>query len=553
MRIRTLTSSALALLLAACGGGEEGGPPPAEAPPGGYETVSGGPPGGVVVALFNGEPDNLNPLTYASDPAYQAIHLMFRALAVRDSTLSGFQPDLAASWELRPDSTLVLRLRDDVSWHDGVPVTAADVVFTLERQGTAETASPRQADVAAVRSATAVDSFTVEVKLSQTGPYTVNSLLEVVPVPRHLLEEVAPAETRLAPFSRSPVGNGFFRFVRWDAGQSLVLEANPDVPEGRPALDRVVMRFVPDMSTALTELLAGQADVLKVPPDQKERVAGAQAVELHNAPRVRPAWIVWNTDRSPVDDPRVRRAVVLGIDRERLAAGLFGDEGEAALSPLPPGLREHNEAGIRPLAHDPAMARRLLEEAGWRDTNGDGIRERDGRPLRLQVDYISSEQIRQDVLVAIQSMLRQVGVDLVPQPFERTAWVDRLRNREFQGSLWGWGWGPGVVGPNAEMVFHSRSVPPGGVNFAGYRNPRVDELIDAALVTHDSAQARRIWTELEQQLITDAAYAPLYLDPELYGIHARIRNVRFRGIELWEDIPYWYVPEEVRLPRDRTR
>ncbi len=552
MRHSTTVATLLSLLAFAACGGDDPAPPRAEAPPGGFDTLGGGPPGGTVVALFNGEPDNLNPLTYASDPAYQAIHLMFRALAVRDSTLSGYRPDLASSWELRPDSTLVVRLRDDVRWHDGVPVTAEDVVFTIRRQRERATASPRQADVAAVEEATAADRFTVEVKLSQTGPYTVNSLLEVVPVPKHLLEGTPPAETRLAPFGRNPVGNGFFRFVRWEAGQSLVLEANPEVPEGRPALDRVVMRFVPDMSTALTELLAGEADVLKLPPDQKDRVRAAEGVELYDAPRVRPAWIVWNADRPPVDDPRVRRAVLMGIDRERLAAGLFGEEGEAALSPLPPSIREHDEEGVRPLAHDPDAARRLLDEAGWRDANGDGIREKGGRPLRLQVDYIATEQVRQDVLVAIQSMLRQIGVDLAPQPFERTAWVDRLRNREFQGSLWGWGWGPGVVGPNAEMVFHSRSVPPGGVNFAGYRNPRVDALIDAALVTRDTARSRRIWAELEQQLVTDAVYAPLYLDPELYAIHQRIRNVDFRGIELWEDIPYWYIPREMRLPRDRT-
>lgn len=548
LRITTLLS---VLVLTACGGGDDGAQAVPEEPAGNFNTLSGGPPGGTVVALFNGEPDNLNPLTYSSDPAYQAIHLMFRALAVRDSTLSGYQPDLARSWELRPDSTLVIRLRDDVRWHDGAPVTAEDVVFTIRRQQDEATASPRQADVAAVESVTAADSFTVEAKLSQTGPYTVNALLEVVPVPRHLLEGVPPAETRLAPFGRNPVGNGFFRFVRWDAGQNLILEANPEVPEGRPALDRVVMRFVPDMSTALTELLSGQADVLKVPPDQKERVQAAESVELLNAPRVRPAWIVWNTERAPVNDPRVRRAVLMGIDRERLAAGLFGEEGEAALSPLPPRIREHSE-GVRPLSYDPAAAQRLLEEAGWRDTDGDGIREKGGRPLRLEVDYIATEQVRQDVLVAIQSMLSQIGVELVPQPFERTAWVDRLRNREFQGSLWGWGWGPGVVGPNAEMVFHSRSVPPGGVNFAGYRDPRVDQLIDAALVTRDTAQARRIWSELEQRLIEDAVYAPLYLDPELYAVHQRIRNAEFRGIELWENIPYWYIPQNARLPRDRT-
>ena len=169
------------------------------------------------------------------------------------------------------------------------------------------------------------------------------------------------------------------------------------------------------------------------------------------------------------------------------------------------------------------------------------------------MDYFPTEQWRQDVLVAAQSMVRKIGVELVPRAYERTAWVERLRGREFQGSLWGWGWGPGVMGPNAEMVMHTRSIPPAGANFASYSNPRVDALIDSTLVVRDTARARQVWRELEQLLIDDAVYAPLFLDPELFAVHARIRNVKFRGIEWWEDVPYWYIPENQRLPRDRTQ
>src|SRR5215218_2748560 len=129
------------LLLAACGGGDSGGE--AAQPAGDANTFSGGPPGGVVVALLDGEPDELNPLTFTSSPAYNALHLMFRTQARRDSTLSGYTPDLASSWELRPDSTLVFHLRNDVKWQDGRPVTAEDVVFTIERQKDPKTASPR--------------------------------------------------------------------------------------------------------------------------------------------------------------------------------------------------------------------------------------------------------------------------------------------------------------------------------------------------------------------------------------------------------------------------
>lgn len=536
-------------LLGGCG---DDRPEPAERQTGEYRTFGGGPPGGVVVVLLEGEPDELNPLTYSSLPAYQAVHLLFRSLARRDTTLSGYRPDLALSWELRPDSTVVLTLRPDVRWHDGRPVTAEDVVFTIELQKDERTASSRQADVAAVREVRAIDSLTVEVRLARTGMYAVNALLEVVPVPKHLLGDVPPERMKAAPFGRSPVGNGFYRFARWDSGQNLILDVNADAPEGRPALDRIVMRFVPDVNVAISEMLAGQGDLLpKVPPDQKSRIEAARHVELYQGPRVRPVWIAWNTARPPMDDPRVRRAVLMATDRERIAEGLFGDEGEPAFSLIPPALREHSP-DVDPIPYDPQGARRLLAEAGWRDADGDGVREKDGSVLRIEVDYISAEQSRQDVLVAMQSMLRQVGVELVPRGYERTAWVDRLRNQAFVGSFWGWGWGPGVMGPNAEMILHSRSIPPNGPNFAAFSDSIVDALIDSTLVVTDTAVARGVWRRLEQRTIEQAPYAPIFLDPELFAVHQRYRNVRFRGIEWWEDVIYWYVPEELRLPRDQV-
>jgi peptide/nickel transport system substrate-binding protein len=549
---RTLRLALLGALLvgAGCNGDRRGAPGEDGDGALDHPTYSGGPAGGVAVVLADREPDELNPLTYSSLPASQAVHLMFRRLAQRDTVLGDYRPDLAESWAIEGDSTLVLRLRRDVFWHDGRQTTAADVVFTIERQADEAVASPRRTDVLPVQRAEARDSFTVALRLRQAGPYTINALLEVVPVPSHLLDTIPAERLRFTQFARQPVGNGFFRFGRWDAGQQLVLVANEEMPEGRPALDRIIMRFVPDMTAAMTELLAGQGDVLRVPADQKQRIETAPNAELHSAIRVRPAWFAWNTQDPIVGDIRVRQAILMAIDREALAAGLFGDVGEPAYSPLPPSLSEHTPS-VRPLPHAPDRARALLDEAGWRQTPGEPIRRRNGTPLRIEVDYIATDQMRADVLVATQSMLRQVGIDLVPRPFESTAWVERLRNQEFQGSLWGWGWGPGVVGPNAEMVFHSRSQPQ--PNFALYSNPRVDALIDAALVTRDTTQLRRIWAEFEQIVIDDAVYAPLYLDPELFAANVRLRNVRFRGTDWWEDAPYWYIPEDRRLPRDRTQ
>jgi peptide/nickel transport system substrate-binding protein len=556
MMSATATTPALAalltcILISACGADST----PADEPrsTSAEQTLGGGPSGGVVVVLADREPDQLNPVTFNSVPAYHAVHLMFRALAGRDSTLSGYAPDLATSWELEDDSTLVVTLRDDVHWHDGTPVTAEDVVFTIGLQRDPRTAAPRQADVTAVRSAVARDRFTVVLTLAHTGLYTVNSLLEVMPVPKHLLEGVAPEDMHSAAFNRNPVGNGFYRFGGWTAGQNLRLDVNAARPDGRAAIDRIIMRFVPDVSAAMTELMAGQGDLMsRLPPNQKDRMAAAANVEVHTAPRIRPAWIALNTRRAPFDDARVRRALLMGVDREDIARGLFGDIGEPALSPIPTILREHSP-DVRPIPFDPDSARQLLAQAGWRDTDRDGVLDRAGRPLRIEVDFVSTDQTRQDVLVVMQSMLRRIGIDLAPRAYESTTWVQRLRDGSFTASFWGWGWGPGVMGPNAAMIFHSRSIPPNGPNFAASDHPRIDALIDATLVTTDTTRLRGVWRELEQLMIDDAVYAPIYMDPELYAVHGRLRNVEFRGLEWNEDAVYWWIDPADRLGRDRVR
>ena len=549
---------ALAAALAACGGG--GGDRPAAGKDGaadegvgaGHPTFTGAAPGGTMIFLAEGDADDLNPLTFDNTQSYQIVHLLFRALARRDSTLSNYTPDLLERWEQPDSNTVILRVRPNLKWHDGRPVTAEDVVFTIQRQQDSATASPRQADVAGVESVRAVDPQTVEVKLNRTGPSTVNALLEVIPVPRHLLQNVPPAQTRFNAFSQRPVGNGLFRFGSWNKGQQITVEANPDAPEGRPALDRIVIRVVPDATARLTQLLNGEADAMKVSPEQREQLANGRGVRLETAAQVRPGWIAFNQQKAPVNDAAVRRAFLMAINRQQIVQAQFGEQGTPALSPIPPGLREHS-ADVRPIAADPNGARQLLEQAGWRDTNGDGIREKGGQPLRIEVEVSSADQMRKDMLVFIQQQVRQAGIDLQIREMERASWVERLRGRQYTASFWGWGWGPGVMGPNAEMLFHSRSIPPNGANFAGYSNPKADQLIDQILVENDTTRARGLWKQLEQQVIDDAVYAPIFLDPEFYAVNNRFANVKFRGPEWWEDAIYWSIPENRRLPRDRAR
>ena len=212
-------------------------------------------------------------------------------------------------------------------------------------------------------------------------------------------------------------------------------------------------------------------------------------------------------------------------------------------------LREHS-ADVRPIPYDANGGAAALEQAGWRDTNGDGIREKGGQPLRIEMEVSSADQMRKDMLIFIQQQLRQVGIDLAIREMERASWVERLRGRQFTASFWGWGWGPGVMGPNAEMVFHSRSIPPNGPNFAGYSNPKLDALIDQHRWRTTPARARPVAADGAEGDRRRGVRAHLP-GPGVLRRQPALRNVKFRGPEWWEDVIYWCVPENRRLPRDR--
>jgi peptide/nickel transport system substrate-binding protein len=345
-----------ALGAAACGGGggDAGGGAEAEkAPPGGYQTFGGGPPGGTLIVLWDREPDNLNPLTFDASPSYNLVHLMFRALARRDSTLSNYVPDLLESWQVN-GSTVVMQGAPR-------PQVARREAGDRGRRGVHHRApedenvgSPRKPDVEGVESVRMVDSMTVEARLSRMSPAAVNALLEVIPVPKHILKDVAPAQMRFHSFGREPVGNGLYRFGRWEQGKQVTVNANTTALGGRPSIDRIIVRNVPEPSARLTSLLNGEGDLAKVSADQKGRVESSQAVKLHHTPRVRPGWIAWNVDKEPVSDIRVRQAFLMSINRPALVRGLLGDGGRAGAVADP----ARAARALARRAHHPARRRR---------------------------------------------------------------------------------------------------------------------------------------------------------------------------------------------------
>lgn len=412
---------------------------------------------------------------------------------------------LAKRWEHTPDyREWTIHLRGDVKWHDGAPFTAHDVKFTLDAKEEDRVAggAPRSAEV------TVLDDSTYVVRYDRI-PHNHPISTWGVFYPRHRVEGQSWEDFRCSDFWLAPVGNGPYRYVRHVPKTLIELEANPDHFRGEPRIPRIILKFGSRERSGITELLSGEVDLITFADP-------AAVLRVRDDPRFRayagisPYWrraIAWNQAHPPLRDARVRRALTMALDRRELHRLLDLPEGLPltdaiyterlfARGEIPP-----------PLAYDPAGAARLLEEAGWRDTDGDGIREKDGVELRFTVPGEEPEA------VWVQARLREVGAAMDIRPVER---VLPLVNRgEFEAIIGDFGIG-GRAGHQAYL---------GRESLIGYHNPRVAELLDSALVTLDPDALDAIYREIMPLVEADMPMTMLAPQVAFTIAHQRVRGL----------------------------
>ncbi len=348
---------------------------------------------GTLVIAAPGEPDILLPPSSGDARAAAVFDQVFVKLAdlgPSGNTVGdiGFVPELAEQWEWDNPRTLTFHLNPAARWHDGRPVRAEDVAFTFDVNTDPAVNSPARASLTRVRRVTTRDSLTVVFHFSEAYPemfYDAVHHLRILPA--HLLRTVPRDQFRTAAFGRAPVGAGCYRFVAWQAGQSLELAADSTCFLGRPHIRRLIWRFTPDPTVAVTQLLAGEADVFEyLSPTDLERVRAAG--DLVTYPYAGPyyTYLIFNL-RARGDttlphplfaDREIRRALTLATDRQQMVQSVF-----AGLAKVPPGpmplLWATWDSTLRVLPFDSAAAGRLLGARGWRDHDGDGVRDKDGQ------------------------------------------------------------------------------------------------------------------------------------------------------------------------------
>ncbi|MGH7574931.1 MAG: ABC transporter substrate-binding protein [Longimicrobiales bacterium] len=445
-----------------------------------------------------------NPVTNFDVNTNEVInYALFTPLVQYDAELA-VEPYLAESWQIEDDTAVVFQLRRDVRWHDGQPVTAEDVKFTFDLAKDPATASLLEsAFLAEVASAEVIDSFTIRFDFERPHAQAIEDFWWA-PVPKHLLEDVPAAELSRAPFNRRPAGSGPFRFVEWRANDRLVIEPNPDFPAalgGPAAATRVVFRIVPEASTMLTELITGGVHVdIPLLPDQADQVERAEGLRLYAFPGRQVYYIGWNNARAPFDDPRVRRAMALAIDRRQIIDALLHGQGSVAMSTIPPWHPTY-AADVEPLPHSPEEAGRLLDEAGWTRPAASGFRRNaEGQPLRFTM-LTSDDPLRRAVVEVLQSQLRQVGAEVQVRVMEFQTMLSQHRERDFDAVFTNWVLDNFQVASSPFALFHSsRADVPRSANRSSVRIPTLDQAIERGAVSVDPEAQRQAWRAVTLEL-----------------------------------------------------
>ncbi len=505
----------------------------------------------------------LNPIL-STDGGSSDVHQFLWTRLFEVDPMSGLPIPGLTSWEISEDGmTYTFTIRDGAIWSDGEPITAYDVEFTYQAIISDSVESPRKSDMSLIDSLTVMDEQTFEIVLGEVNCTFWSNLNSLVPIPAHKYAEDF-SDMMTSDFNINPdISSGPYLLDEHQADEYTRMRANPDYWQGAPAAPFLLVRVLPDPAIQNQALMAGEIDYAYMYPDELEQLPSLDGLNvfsfpLHNTPILALNWAdpenpmpAWDEDGNRVEqaphpifsDVRVRQAVAMGYDKEAILSTLGEGNGVRLTSSVIPTITWAYNPELTPWPYDPERALALLAEAGWTDTDGDGILDKDGQPLAFEILSSPLTDLWENIALVAQDQLSQLGMDVTLTTLEWGAFInDRLLPQQFDALVVGFG-GGSIPDPNAiayPIMHSSNDIPGSGFNMTSYVNTEVDDLMDQGRSVPGCSVEDRTPIYYEMQRITqeEVAYDYTVSPNQVHVMNARVLNFEPGP---WNDI--WNVHE----------
>ncbi len=508
--------------------------------------------GGEFTEIFEAQPPKVTPNIASDVYGRRVIDRVCDTLGAYDPQTLEFRGVLAAAWQQDPAGLWIrVRLRDGLRFSDGEPLTAEDVRWTFDDyifNPSMETERVR-ATLDQIEDVKVIDPRTVEFTFNRSLSFNLTYTLGNYVLPKHYYSKLQPSQINSA--TGLLVGSGPFKLERldvenqWTPGQDLVLVRNENFWGPRPPLDRMRFKVVADSTSRLAAYQSDEGDMITPTSPQfvkKTKEAGWDT--LNFSPRwvnMRSGYsfIVWNEGKNsgrqtPFADKRVRQAMTLCLDRERMIKDIWEGVGEVSQGPVNPESPVF-ASDIKPWPFDPTKGKALLAEAGWQDRNGDGILENEkGDRFEFEFTRSGSDEISERISTFIKDSYARVGIVMIVKPIDWAAMSDILKARSFDALTMAWSASAPESDPR--QIFHSESIKEGGDNFAQWNSPAADKAIDGIRTTIDFEARRKVWHEFQAVIHEEQPYTFIRVAPWLRFVKKSIGNVETykSGLEPWE-------------------
>jgi peptide/nickel transport system substrate-binding protein len=530
-----------------------------------------------VIVRYEGEPDSLNPITSSSAVASYAMYgvngsqIYEFMVSYNTDDWSLTQPILVESMPQVSEDHLTYTFiaREGIRWHDGKPFSADDILFTFKATMCPLVDSAPARSYLTELKDVQVEGRTIRFQLTKASAFNIINLANTLAIiPKHVFDPQGlldgfsfqdiigqkgrtdpkikkfSEEFNKHPASRAPIGTGPYKFEKWDTGREIVLTRNDDYWRTKPYLDKIVIRVIQDYPAALTALKAGEIDLQPrlLPIQYAQQTSGASFDQQFVKARYTiPVYfyIGWNEERPFFKDKRVRQALTMLLDRQQLIDTIRFGFGKIAASPINPSSHDFNP-NIKPWPYDPKRAVELLEEAGWTDHDGDGIRDKDGVRFSFEFQGYTGSTILPQLMPIMREALRKVGIEMTERMLEFNVMVTNTKEHRFDVISAGWS---SDLTSDPYQIWHSSSAKNKGSNYVSFINAESDRLIEQARLEFDAEKRKQLYWKWQELIHEEQPYTFLFYTEEPAAYSRRFQNVKWLPARPGYDLNAWFVPK----------